>query len=622
MCGIAGTFGLAEREVIDRMSAAQAHRGPDDAGLYLDPVHQIALGHRRLSIIDCTPAGHQPMSYAANRYWITYNGEVYNFAEIRTDLEKKGYTFSSQTDTEVILAAYVEWHTACLERFRGIFAFAIWDRDEQQLFLARDHFGVKPLYWAQVNGIFLFASEIKGMLASGLITKQLDRQAIWDYLSLASVPPPRTILADVSALLPGHCMVVENDHVKIEQYWDLQKSPNSDRMFPSTELPECKMELRQLLEESTRLNMVADVPVGAFLSGGVDSTAIVALMSQHISQPLKTYSVGFISKNKHISELPWAKIVAERFGTDHTEILVSGEDVATEFDRLIEAIDQPSGDGVNTYFVSKATRTDVTVALSGLGGDELFAGYPQFARFTQAERLLSQGSRLITKATRRVGNLLPGRWRQWLQFLGDAPPDRHASIRCLYNEAQKENLTSSELGSTCSLQPIVMAYMRYLRPELDVIARTTYVEAKGYMAHTLLRDTDAMSMAHSLEVRVPLLDHVLAEFAFRLPANLKLDGHNTKVLLKDALHDLVPTGIIQRPKMGFELPMGQWLSDSLRPIINDVLSTSQAQEIFSFSTLDTFRQQVNQGCVPYYMSIWAPVVLIAWMHLYDCWLEE
>lgn len=619
MCGIAGTYGLADHDVIAHMVSAQAHRGPDDEGVYLDEANRVALGHRRLSIIDLSPAGHQPMSYGHGRYWITHNGEVYNFAEIRTELEGKGHVFRSSTDTEVILAAYAEWRTACLERFRGMFAFAICDQERRQLFLARDRFGIKPLYWAQVNGGFLFASELKGMLASGLISRQLDRQAIWDYLSLASVPPPRTILANVSALLPGHYMVVQDGQIKIEQYWDLRKPSDSDNPTTRMEPEEIAAELRRLLEESTRLHMIADVPVGAFLSGGVDSTAVVGLMSEHVSSPLKTYSIGFEGRGARISELPWAKIAAERFGTDHTEVIVTGEDVTREFDRLIEAIDQPSGDGVNSYFVSKAARTGVTVALSGLGGDEFFAGYPQFRRFAQAERLLPHGDGLAGRALRSLGRLLPGRWRLQAEFIGGLPLERHASVRRLYGEQEKHLLLADSLQDGFAPRPVTDFYARHLSPELDVVARTSYAEAKGYMAHTLLRDSDVMSMAHALEVRVPLLDHKLAEFAFRLPPEFKLNSQGTKIILLEALRDLIPEPIAQRQKMGFEFPMRDWLAGPLASLAHEILGSAEATQVFDGAGLSKLQAQVSD-CRGSHVRVWAPIVLVAWMQRHRCYL--
>ncbi len=620
MCGIAGVLGLADRSLIARMVAAQAHRGPDDEGIYLDETNQVALGHRRLAIIDPSSAGHQPMSYANGRYWIIHNGEVYNFADIRAELEKLGHSFHSNTDTEVILAAYAQWGEQCLQRFRGMFAFAIWDSQQQNLFLARDRFGIKPLYYAQVNGVFLFASELKGMLASGLVERRLDAEAIWLYLSLSSVPPPHTMLAQVKALLPGHWMRVRDNHVEIQQYWDLERPPDDESLVARMAPQEIERELRRLLDESTRLRMIADVPVGAFLSGGIDSTAVVGLMSQYVSQPLKTYSIGFEGRGRRLSELPWAKVASERFGTDHHEIIVNGEDVAREFGRLIEAIDQPSGDGVNTYFVSKHARTGVTVALSGLGGDELFAGYPYFRWFQQIERLPETTLRLVAPAARIMQSVGPRRWRKLAHFVaaGDLGA-RHATTRCLYDEREKQALLAPPLFSDQRMPSLADFYRGYLHSDLDVVARTSYVETSTYMTPTLLRDTDAMSMAYALEVRVPLLDHKFAEFAFAIPPNLKLDGRQTKAILVRSLRDLLPEATVTRRKMGFEFPLGDWLAGPLQERVMAVLTSAEAQQLFRPRAIERMLQQAQSG-QGLYARVWVPLVLAAWMQRHRCGL--
>lgn len=620
MCGIVGAIGITDRRMIEAMIEAQTHRGPDDRGIFVDREEQVALGNCRLSILDLSSAGHMPMQFQDEPLWITYNGEVYNFRYIRDQLKQKGYVFKSNTDTEVILNAYVEWGEACLEHLRGMFAFAIYDgrdqRDGGQLFLARDRFGIKPLYWIETGKTFLFASELKSLLASGLVNRQLDRQAIWDYLSLGSVPPPRTILANVFALLPGHSMTVQNGRKAIKQYWDLEKPAPEDDPVAALGMSEAAHELRRLLEEAIQLHMLADVPVGAFLSGGVDSTAIVGMMSQHVTHPLKTYSIGFEGAGKRISELPWAKIAAERFGTEHTEVIVTGEDVKCEFEELIAALDQPSVDGVNSYFVSRATRTGVKVALSGLGGDEFFAGYPQFQHFAWADRWAPDGNALLAAMSPSL-SLLPGRWRTPLRFLGARPLERHSSVRRIFTESEKQRLSAASLYQHGNLQPISMFYEPLLH-KWDSVAQTTYVEAKGYMAHTLLRDADAMSMAHSLEVRIPFLDHVLAEFAFRLPGHLKLDGGGKAILIR-ALSDLLPQAIMERSKMGFCFPMQDWVNGSLAQPIQGILNSPQAHQLFKYQALLGLQQRVSDRKRSY-LCLWAPAVLIEWARQHRCGL--
>lgn len=617
MCGIAGIFGVADHGTVKRMIDAMAHRGPDDEGIYLDKENHVALGHRRLSIIDPSPAGHQPMSYDNGRYWIVHNGEIYNFAEIRSELEKKGYPFSSSTDTEVILASYAEWGKACLHRFRGMFAFAVWDEYKRSLLLARDRFGIKPLYYSQSSDRFIFASEIKTMLASGLVSKKIDRQAVWDYLSLAAIPPPRTILAEVSALLPGHYIIIDESGICEHQYWDLAANSNDIASSYQWSYQEAKRELRKILDETIKLHMISDVPVGAFLSGGIDSTAIVGLMSQHLNRPLKTYSVGFDGQDSQHSELPWARIASKRFRTDHYEIIVSPKDVINEFDRFIESIDQPSGDGINTYFVSKAAREGVTVVLSGLGGDELFGGYPHFLQFIRAQRFLPEGNKIFRKVLQTIGSTLPSKWRRDLEFMCRSPIDRHASIRECYSEAKKSLLMSDNYKKGFHFDDISGFYLRYIRPTLTPVKSTTYVETKGYMAHTLLRDSDATSMIHSLELRVPLVDHVLAEFVFQLPDEFKVSNKRTKIILIDAINDIVPKPIVQRSKKGFKLPIANWLAGPLKELRNDIFDHGSRDLLFDPMMLRNIMKDFDEGRIPY-MRVWSIMILSAWMNANGC----
>ncbi len=618
MCGIAGVLGAADEAAVARMIEAMAHRGPDDVGVYVDREGGVALGHRRLSIIDLSSAGHQPMSGAEGRHHIVYNGEVYNFAELRAELTAKGHRFRSNSDTEVLLAAYASRGALCLDRLRGMFAFAVWDKDEKELFLARDRFGIKPLYWAESNGRVVFASELKGMLASGLISRQLDAEAVSQYLSLGSVQAPRTILANVSAILPGHYLRIKNGRKEQVRYWDLPRlSENNGDAIPA-DLPEVEEELRRLLEESIRLHMIADVPVGAFLSGGVDSTAVVSLMSRALNRPLKTFSVGFRDAYKPWNDLPYAEEVAQRFDTEHQEVIVTGEDVATEFEPFIQAIDQPSSDGINTYFVSKFTRQSVTVALSGLGGDELFAGYPHFRRLQIAERFHFPGDPMIKSGLRFLSHFGPGRVRKAAELLGARDfAARYAATRRMYQDDEKRRLLSPELRGEAGGDGLADLYGPYVRPELDVVARTTYLETGTYMANTLLRDTDATSMSQALEVRVPLLDHVLAEFAFRLKPRMKLDRGRSKVAFVGALRDVLPESVVNRPKRGFEIPIGHWLPGPLWPTVREVLTSAETRRLFSGTGVASLLAQAGEPRASY-AKVWAPLVLAAWAQRHRC----
>ncbi|GAB4473952.1 MAG: asparagine synthase (glutamine-hydrolyzing) [Anaerolineae bacterium] len=616
MCGIWGTVNMADEEMAGRAAAAMRHRGPDDHGVFVahEPL-PAALVNTRLSIIDLSPAGHQPMSTPDGRYWIVYNGEVYNFQAIRTLLADLGHQFSSHTDTEVILHAYQEWGAACLEHLRGMFAFAIWDRAEGRLFAARDRLGIKPLYYTfeDETGRFAFASEIKALLVSGLVARRLNYAALHHYLSFYAVPSPYTLFEQVNALPPGHFLTLENGRLHIERYWNL---PAYAPLTLSEE--EIRLELRRLLEEAIRLRMIADVQVGAFLSGGIDSSAVVALMTRISGERLRTFSIGFEAEGSSIDERSAARVLAEHYQTDHTEVIVTGRDVRDQLRAIIRALDQPSGDGLNTYLVSQATARHVKVALSGLGGDELFAGYPQFSLFERFERIRRMWGAfpdLARNAVRGAGSVLPivRRAVTWLD--GDILA-RYGRVRVLYDEAAKLALYSPETRSALAApEPSLQYLASHLHPaETDIIAQLTRLELKNYMAHTLLRDTDAMSMAHSLEVRVPLIDHKLVEFAVRIPPGLKLRNGRGKHIFIEALRDVLPQQVLTRPKRGFEMPIGAWMRNDLRDVMEDVFSTRSIQRrgLFQVEPMQRIYAGFKEGR-GIYMHAWAFAVLELWM---------
>lgn len=606
MCGICGLYGQPNRKSVETMVAAMRHRGPDDSGTWIDNTAGIALGNTRLAIQDVSPAGHMPMTDGA--CWITYNGEIYNFPELRIELEKQGHDFVSGTDTEVILAAYRQWGTECLRHLRGMFAFALYDpREGGQLFLARDHFGIKPLYWAQANGGYIFASELKTLLASELVSRRADCQAIWDYFSVGSVIPPRTIIQGVQALLPGHAMLIQNGKHHIWRWWDLLEA--SQHVEVPKNLDDAACEVRRLLKDSVRSQMIADVPVGAFLSGGIDSTTIVGLMSEFTNQPVRTYSVAFETSRGTASELPYARIASERFGTAHKEIILTEADIFARFDQILMDLDQPSFDGINSYVVSKAARRGVTVSLSGLGADEIFAGYPQFGRFMDVPEFFSEGSSLLTRVSDTIGSFLPGRWRLPLEFRAATPVGRYSMIRRIFTEREKQKLLSTELLQAVSIRSVSDYYASLIHNNLDPIAQTSYIETHGYMAHTLLRDVDVMSMAHSLEVRVPFLDHALAEFVFALPAEWKWNQGLNKFVLRQAMRDLLPVAITERSKMGFDLPVGDWVQNGLKPLFMETLRGSVASTVLSGPARQQFKQLRRNNSY----SAWSIFVLLRWM---------
>ncbi len=628
MCGIFGIVGRADRELGERIAACIEHRGPDDHGVWVSESSEIGtpvtLVNTRLAIIDLSPLGHMPMTTVRGDTWIAYNGEVFNFAETRAELERLGHAFRSQSDTEVIANAYEEWGDECVHHFRGMFAFLIWDLKNQRLFAARDRLGIKPLYWANTPQGLILGSELKALLATGFIRPELNLEALNYYLAFYSVPTPHTMLSGVQALPPGHCLSWEaaTQRVTLRQYWDVPPA----RPVRADE-SEIRAELRRLLEESIRLRMIADVPVGAFLSGGVDSSAVVGLMTRIAGERLKTFSIGFEAEGTQIDERNYAKIVAERYHTDHTEVVVSGQQVADELDRIIWAMDQPSGDGLNTYLVSQATAKHVKVALSGLGGDELFAGYPQFKLLQQADTydplwqalpnpfraFMSVGARTVSGLVNRPG------LNNIFAFAEDDFLGRYGRTRVLYNDETRAGLlqkaVQGELGQLPSARKRLEAWMH--SDESDVIDRVTRLELKNYMAHTLLRDTDAMSMAHSLEVRVPLIDHKLVEFVTTIPSHLKLHDGQPKYLLTSALADVLPPEIIKRRKQGFEMPVAAWMRGPLKPTLDEALSlnTIEQRGLFNASEVETVYQSFLQG-EGLYMRVWALAVLELWMRKY------
>jgi asparagine synthase (glutamine-hydrolysing) len=549
MCSIAGIFGRGEQEVVVRMNEAQRHRGPDDEGVV--QCGNVVLGNTRLAIIDTSAAGHQPMHDPETGNWITYNGETYNFKELRREL---GGEWASNTDTEVVLRAYRRWGADAFRRLRGMFALAIWDNQRKRLILARDPLGIKPLYYYAAKDQLIFASELRALLASGLVPRRLSAAGLDSYLANGSVAAPLTIIDGVRQLLPGH-------YLESVEFKEIEFAvPRSD------EVPDCRDEavarLRAGLEESVRAHLVSDVPLGVFLSGGMDSSALVALMSRISEQRPKTFSVVFDEAT--FTEAPFSRAVAARFQTDHTEITLNEDRLLSILPEALAAIDQPTMDGINTFVVSQAVKNaGITVALSGLGGDELFAGYPSFRRALKLHSLSRTARRVLRAALSvvRNGSVQRHKFRQLMNSEG-TPADVYRISRQLF---------SNELGRPRSAAPTITP--GWGRHPVDVVNEISRLELSGYMSNTLLRDTDAMSMAHSLEVRVPFVDTRLVDYVLSLPGAWKLN-HGTKgpkPLLADALADLLPRDFLARPKMGFTLPFERWLQQNLRTEVSSVL---------------------------------------------------
>ena len=570
MCGIAGlvrseALHPADVHAVRRMISAQTHRGPNDSGLYSDA--QAILGHRRLAILDLSAAGRQPMSNEDGSLWITFNGEIYNYPELRAELLAAGHTFRSNADTEVLVHGYEQWGIEpLLSRLRGMFAFALWEPAARRLTLARDRLGIKPLYYYAAGGVLAFASEVKALVRSGTVPDEPDAEALPGFLLFGSVPSPLTTVKGVRCLLPGHYLTATREAVSTRQYWDLTalRSPAgvNGGAAPPVE------EMRERLERAVREHLLSDVPLGVFLSGGVDSAAIVALAARARTQPLTTLTVAF--GEREFDESQQALRIAHRFQTHHHEILVTAEDFAREMPAFLAGMDQPTNDGMNTWFVSKAARQcDLTVVLSGLGGDEVFWGYTHYKRAADGSALRRVLDGLPDLARRGLigGAAMYGGLRGQEKWSRLSAMKRRVSAEALYY-GFRGFFAPEQAGRLLSLSPaeigrVVERTVGELRPPGANghfrPSHLNYIEMKRYLHDQLLRDTDVFSMAHSIEVRVPLLDHEVVEYCAGLPDADKLDAAINKPALVRAVADPAVGAAGARPKMGFTFPMGQWM---------------------------------------------------------------
>lgn len=580
MCGIFGYVTekpeKGGRAVLEQALKALHHRGPDDSDLLEIKGQGLTCGlaHTRLAIIDLSPNGRQPMSTHEGRYTIVYNGEVYNFPEIRAELETYGVRFRSSCDTEVILEAFARWGKDAARRFRGMFAFGVWDRQTQKLTLVRDHMGIKPLYFISGPGYFAFASEIRALLQTGFSAKYISRRAVASYLAMGSVSEPDTIVSDIAPLPPGTILEYERGSIRTTTYWSVPVSP-SIRTGPKAAVED----VRSVLSDSIRLRLIADVPLGVFLSSGIDSTTIATFAARASKTPIRTFTVTF--EEESFSEGRIASETARQIGSNHSEVRLAGRDTLSGIDDFVRSLDQPSHDGFNTYIVSKAARgAGLSVALSGLGGDEVFAGYGGFGRFGMAleigrfARRFSNHLNRAASAMSQIGRV-PHRLQKFMEVLrgGGSPGKTYATMRSMFGVEQISQLLRPEFAEDAPFLPITIPpkFSTLLeRGELEPENAYSALELSNYLRDTLLRDADVMSMRHALEVRVPLVDHVLVERVLRLPANVKVGGRVNKPLLTKAVGDL-PDNVLHKPKMGFVLPFGDWLRGPLRPWAEEML---------------------------------------------------
>jgi asparagine synthase (glutamine-hydrolysing) len=586
MCGICGVVGKADEQLIKNMLARIAHRGPDDEGVYIAKTStqdRVGLGHRRLSIIDLSPAGHEPMPDASGRIWLTYNGEIYNFKELRQELESLGHHFKSNTDAEVIIYAYLEWGRECLTRFNGMFAFAIWDSQDETLFLARDRLGIKPVYYANTPAGFAFASEIKSLIAIPGLDRSPDLAALDQFMTFLWTPDPRTAFRGISKLPPASYLIYREGRVEVSEYWDLKFE--EDDSISEAEWTE---RVRDQVARSVRAQMLADVPLGAFLSGGIDSSTIVALMSSFSELKPTTYTLGFRGEDLRYDiledDVKYARMVGEQFQTDYHETFLEPE-VMELLPKLVYHMDEPVADPaiITSYLICRSARERLTVLLSGMGGDEVFAGYPRHA----AVRIAEAYNLIPSFLSRPVVDALPGsrpgrltalfRNTKKLARSASLPErERYLGFGTYFNEAEKREMYTGELARAARDFNAYAEHQRYFDrvADEDFVNQMLYVDMKTFLPCLNLTYTDKTSMASSMEVRVPLLDHELVELAARIPAGLKLKGLTGKHILKRAAEAWLPREIIHRKKAGFSAPVRAWLVRDLRDMVEDLLSES------------------------------------------------
>jgi asparagine synthase (glutamine-hydrolysing) len=588
MCGIAGIV-ATDRFHPDahvralRMRDVMVHRGPDDAGLHGDEC--AVLVHRRLSIVDLA-GGRQPLSNEDGTKWVVFNGEIYNHASVRRELEGFGHRYRTKSDTETIVHAYEQWGDACVDHFRGMFAFAIWDAPKRRLLLARDRLGVKPLYWARRGDLLLFGSEIKAILASGLIDAEPNVGAIPELLSTRSIAGSETMFRGVQKLLPGRALVFERGKTTIRQYWDLPARDAHDNPRPSAN-PVARF--RELLEESVRLRLMSDVPLGVFLSGGIDSSAVAAIMARQLGRPLQTFSVAFADNG--FNELAYARDVAAAIGAEGHEVVIDDRDFFGALPKLVWHEDEPIAhpSSVALYFVSALARRHVTVVLTGEGSDELLAGYGKYLRAVWNWRAGSAYEHLIPASIRRAiaTGVVPripsplGRYARRSFLAMDRSPDamffdNFAAIRL----AEQQTLLAPGLRAAVTRQHAYgssLDHFSHPNGTSTLLDRLLYADVKTYLVELLMKQ-DQMSMATSIESRVPFLDHKLVEFSARLPDEWKLSGLTTKRVLREAMKGLLPESILNRPKMGFPVPFSSWARGVWNPVVRDVLLDRRSRE--------------------------------------------
>lgn len=622
MCGIAGFTVLKDssknyRTVISSMVNALKHRGPDAQNTWSNET--TYLGHARLSIIDLSEASNQPMHSSDSRYVIVYNGELYNYKDLKLELQRVAqgtgnlpYFFKTNSDTEVVMAAYQRWGVECLNKFNGMFAFALYDTLENTLFIARDRVGIKPLYYSYNDDRLVFASEIRSILNSDFVERKLNRDAINEYFLYQTVHAPNTIIEDVKMLMPGHYMVLKNGDLHLKKYWDLNNFTSSSNDF---DYKQTCAKTKELLFQAVERRLVADVPFGAFLSGGIDSSAVVGIMSRMSSKKVETFNVSF--DESEFSEAKYAKKIAEKFETNHHEIKLSPEDFLKQLPESLDALDYPSGDGPNTYVVSKATKhAGITMALSGLGGDEVFAGYDVFKRMTEINKksylnILPSALRKIPASLMKAKNKSVAGDKIY-EVLTQAKVNVSSAYpisRKVFSDSQLEGLL--KLKASNNLNTLIKKIKETDKDHL--LSYVSALEINTYMQNILLRDTDQMSMAVALEVRVPFLDYKLLEFVLSVKDEFKYPSTPKKLLI-DSLGDLLPDEVVNRPKMGFTLPWKNWMKNELKSFCEEnIKSLSKRDFVNEQAILNLWQQFMKDDLRVSWSRLWHLIVLESWL---------
>jgi asparagine synthase (glutamine-hydrolysing) len=638
MCGICGIIrfdGTLDPGLIEAMKNRLVHRGPDDHGSYASPVHfgastgAVVLGHRRLRVIDLSSQARQPMSNEDGTVWVTYNGEIYNFQDLRKELEGYGHVFRSRSDTEVIVHAYEQWGTSFVERCNGMFALGLWDSRNRRLVLVRDRLGVKPLYYYFNGKELAFASELKALLVVPSAPRQVDLQAIADYFTWQFIPAPRTIFSGIRKLLPGRFLVVTETGIEETAYWNLARPNRTD---PPRSEGSYIEQLTDLLDDAVRIRLVSDVPLGAFLSGGIDSSIIVGLMGRRSGERTRTFTMGF-ECNNHASEMPWAQEVADRYRTDHQVRVVKPRVIPELLGRLAWFMDEPFADHsiIPTYLLSEFARESVTVALSGDGGDENFGGYPRrygFARsYGQYLRLpgwIRRPGEALARAA--CSGMLAGmgdtrrakRLRKLRDMMGADGAARIVTLDSIVAPSTKAHLLHPDVAATTCPYPALPEPESRRSDSSDLPADLMRLDIENYLSNDVLTKVDRMSMAHSLEVRNPLLDYRVVDLAATIPVSLKLRSGQTKYILKRTFEGLLPDSIRQRGKQGFGIPVKHWMAGDLSEFGRQILLDDRVRKraILNPKTLETMIEQTRTGRCNYGTELWASIMLELWYRAY------